>query len=344
MRASVIIRSKDEADRLRLTLRSLAGQSEPAEVVVVNDGSSDHTETVIDESAGRLSLVRLEQRTPLGRSGAANAGAQAASGDILIFLDGDTLAGPEFVARHLDVHRRTPDVVGRGETHQLHCTRFFADPETGSPRPGEEARVAAISSNEFARMRVTLKDVVERFQFIHDRSQPGIYPGAGPRRLFELEMQALRSHPDCSVLWAAASGSNQSVSRDAFLACGGFHEAITINEHRELALRLCRAGARMVPVDAAYSYHLTHRTGWRDPATDTAWENTFYRAHPIAAVPLMSVFWASLSDPIPFPRAARIMSLPALEAAAERCKDLIGIEAVRQAHFELASASELVPQ
>jgi GT2 family glycosyltransferase len=344
MRASVIIRSKDEADRLRLTLRSLAGQTERAEVVVVNDGSTDHTEKVIDEAAGRMPLVRLENKKPLGRSGAANAGALLASGDILVFLDGDTLAGPEFVSRHLEVHRRMSGVVARGETHQLRCTRFFADPETGSPRPGQEARVAAISRGELERMRVTLQDVAERFQFIHQRSQPGIYPGAGPRRLFELEMDALRSHPDCSVLWAAASGSNQSVSREAFLACGGFHPSITINEHRELALRLCQRGARMVPADGAFSYHLTHRTGWRDPATDTAWEETFYQAHPISAVPLMSIFWASLSDPIPFPQSARIMSLPALEAAAERCKNVTGAEAVRQAHLSLAGAAELVAQ
>jgi glycosyltransferase involved in cell wall biosynthesis len=340
MRASVIIRSKDEADRLRLTLRSLAEQTEPAEVVVVNDGSTDHTGQVIAEAAERMLLVRLDNKAPLGRSGAANAGAALASGDILIFLDGDTLAGPEFVSRHLEIHGKNCGLIGRGETHQLRCTRFFADPETGSPRPGEEERVAAISASELLRMRVTLQDVVERFQFIHNRSQPGIYPGAGPRRLFELEMEALRSHPDCSVLWAAASGSNQSVSREAFLACGGFDKTLTINEHRELALRLCQAGARMVPVDGAYSYHLTHRTGWRDPVADTTWENTFYKAHPIHAVPLMSIFWASLSDPLPFPSVAKITSLPDLEAAAERCKEIAGIENVRQSHFN-ATASKI---
>jgi glycosyltransferase involved in cell wall biosynthesis len=339
MHASVIIRSKDEADRLRLTLRSLAQQTEPVEVVIVNDGSTDHTERVIDEAAERMPIVRLENNTPLGRSGAANAGASRASGDILIFLDGDTLAGPEFVRKHIETHRNRSGLIGRGETHQLRCTRFFADPETGSPRPGEEERVAAISPSELSRMRVTLQDVVERFQSIHQRSQPGVYPGAGPRRLFELEMEALRDHRDCSVLWAAASGSNQSVSREAFLASGGFDQALTINEHRELALRLCRDGARMVPVDGAFSYHLTHRTGWRDPVADLAWEQIFYQAHPISAVPLMTIFWASLSDPLPFPRASRITSLPALEAAAERCKDVKGVENVRQAHFN-ATASE----
>lgn len=340
MRASVIVRSKDEADRLRLTLRSLSRQSETPEVVIVNDGSTDHTEKVITEAAEIMPLVRLDHKTPLGRSGAANAGALRASGDILIFLDGDTLAGPDFVSSHLEVHRNGSGLVGRGQTHQLRCTRFFADPEIGSPRPGEEERVAAMSASELSRMKVTLEDVVERFQSIHLRSQPGIYPGAGPRRLFELEMEALRAYPECHVLWAAASGSNQSVNRAAFLDCGGFDKAITINEHRELALRLCNVGARMVPVDGAFSYHLTHRTGWRDPAVDTEWEEIFYQAHPIPAVPLMSIFWASLSDPLPFPATSRIMSLPELEAAAERCQGVEGAEDVRQAHFK-ATASEL---
>jgi glycosyltransferase involved in cell wall biosynthesis len=336
MRASVIIRSKDEADRLRLTLRSLSKQIEPAEVVIVNDGSSDHTANVIEEASHWMDIIRLDNKKSLGRSGAANAGAALASGDILIFLDGDTLAGPEFVSRHAEVHRRMPGVVARGETHHLRCTRFFADPETGSPRAGEESRVAALSAAELERMRVTLDHVVERFKFIHDRSQPGVYPGAGPRRLFEIEMEALRKHPGSGVLWAAASGSNQSVSREAFIACGGFNESITINEHRELALRLCNIGVRMVPVDGAFSYHLTHRTGWRDPIADTEWERIFYSVHPIAEVPLLSILWSSFSEPTPFPSQARIASLTELEAAAARCRDIVGIENVRKAHVSAA--------
>ena len=115
MRASVIVRSKDEADRLKLTLGSLARQSVEAEIVVINDGSTDHTEEVLDDAASRMSLVRISHRVPLGRSGAANAGAVKASGEILIFLDGDTLAGPEFVARHLDAHSHGSGVVARGK-------------------------------------------------------------------------------------------------------------------------------------------------------------------------------------------------------------------------------------
>ena len=54
MKASVVIRSRNEADRLRLTLASLAGQSEAAEIVVVNDGSTDHTAEILAGAAGEL--------------------------------------------------------------------------------------------------------------------------------------------------------------------------------------------------------------------------------------------------------------------------------------------------
>ena len=64
MNISVVIRSKDEADRLRLTLTSLARQTEPAEVVVVNDGSSDHTAVVLDEAAHWMPLTVIHHEVP----------------------------------------------------------------------------------------------------------------------------------------------------------------------------------------------------------------------------------------------------------------------------------------
>jgi glycosyltransferase involved in cell wall biosynthesis len=137
VRASVIIRSKDEADRLRLTLTSLACQSEPPEVVVVNDGSSDHTRDVIASAEG-VNIVALHNATPAGRSAASNAGAAAASGEVVLFLDGDTLAAPDLVSEHLRSHGERANSIVRGSTHNLRCTRPFLDPEMGTPQPGEE--------------------------------------------------------------------------------------------------------------------------------------------------------------------------------------------------------------
>lgn len=339
MKISVVIRSKDEADRLRLTLASLACQSTPAEVVVVNDGSSDHTAQVMAEAAANgLDLVAVHHAAPAGRSAAANAGAMSATGDILIFLDGDTLAEPDFVAKHLAKHFVQDNLIVRGETYHLRCTRVFLDPETGTPKPGEEERVARMSANERARALVTRDQIREAFAEIDRRAQPGIYPGFGPRKLFDLEMEALREDRDCSALWAAASGANQSLSRAAFLESGGFHPRISINEHRELALRLCQSGLRMAPTDAR-SYHMTHRSGWRDPLEDLEWEAIFYDAHPQAVVALLPLFWQSISDHSSLPAEARIMSLPELAEQAARYEGLRGRDAVREAHLAATSVA-----
>jgi glycosyltransferase involved in cell wall biosynthesis len=332
MRASVVIRSKDEADRLRLTLASLAAQTEKPEVVVVNDGSSDPTVEVIAEAASEMDLAAIHHVEPAGRSAAANAGAARATGDILIFLDGDTLAAPDLVARHMEQHRQFSNLIVRGETWHLRCTRPFLNPETGTPKPGEEARVVRMSEVERARSVVTRQQIRQDFAAIDSRAQPGVYPGYGPRKLHELEMDALNAHPDCEVLWAAASGSNQSVGRTAFLEAGGFHPELSINEHRELALRLCKRGLRMAATPAR-TYHMIHRSGWRDPLQDTAWERVFYDAHPIAEVALLPFLWASLSDAAPFPAQACIRSLPELAAAADGYRALTGLKSVRDAHL-----------
>lgn len=333
-RVSIVIRSRNEADRLRLTLNSLARQSETPEVIVVNDGSTDHTCAVLDTPPAGIDLVVIHHDVAHGRSSASNAGAERASGDILLFLDGDTLTAPELTQRHLEAHEGRDDLIVRGATHHLRCTRFFLDPEAGTPRTGEERRIARMSEAERSKAIVTRRQIAEDFAAIDVRSEPGIYPGFGPRKLFDTEMSNVRDHPECSALWAAASGSNQSVHRRAFLDAGGFMPQLAINEHRELALRLCRQGLRMRVCDGR-TYHLTHRAGWRDPLIDKEWEEIFFRAHPIAEVALLSVFWQSLSESASLSSSARLLSLPELAFAADRLRGIQDPDAIREAHVAL---------
>jgi len=334
MRASVVVRTKDEAERLALTLESLAAQAALHEVVVVDDGSSDATPEVLAKAATRLPLSVVTHARARGRCAASNAGARAASGDVLLFLDGDTLLGPGSVAAHVAAHARAPrggaSSIGRGMKFHFRGTRFFRDPESGSPRTGEEERVARLSPAELERSRVTRAMIRDDFARLASRADAGIYPGAGPRRLDEVELDAMRRHPACAVLWAANAGSNSSVRRDAFLDAGGFDDDLDNNEHRELALRMAGRGARMALVEGAASYHLTHRIGWRDPLVESSWEAVFWRRHPIPAVKLLAVLWASIGAPSRVPAHARIESLPALEAAA-RDPHGVDYDAVRRA-------------
>jgi glycosyltransferase involved in cell wall biosynthesis len=336
MKASVVIRTCNEADRLRLTLASLSRQSVKPEVVVVNDGSGDHTSDVIAESD--IDIVVINNSSPIGRSAASNAGAAAASGGIVLFLDGDTLAAPTLVAEHLWLHHEKAKRLVRGSTYHLRCTRPFIDPERGTPQTDQVDRVARMSETERRRNLVTRQQIHFAFQDIEARGEPGIYPGYGPRKLFELEMAALTQSPDCPVLWAAASGSNQSLDRQAFLDIGGFRPEIDSSEHRELALRLCKQGFSMT-ASPARTYHMTHRSGWRDPLVDNGWEDFFFAAHPIAEVALLRVLWASLSSTPDMPEKTRLASLPELAEAAKRYRGIEGREAMLAAHFRWAEAS-----
>ena len=313
---SVVIRSKDEADRLRLTLASLERQARGSEIIVVDDGSSDHTTAVLAEATKCLPLQVVRHPSAMGRSAASNAGSRQARGEILLFLDGDTLAGPGLLSHHAAFHACLSHVVGRGEIYHLRQTRLFRDPETGTPWPHQIEAVARRPSAEIERMRVTRAQVLDDFGKIERDAAPGIYSGAGPRQLYDLEMAALRNTPDCDVIWAAASGSNLSIRTSDFRRSGGFDDAMDINEHRELALRLAQQGVPVRLVPDARNYHLTHRSGWRDPLQDYAWETHFLAVHPIPAVALLSVFWASLAPTSPIPQGARIKTLPELSAAA----------------------------
>jgi len=293
MQVSVIIISKDEQPRLRLCLAALARQTvawgHDAELILIDDGSS--VPIGPDDLPAGLTPVLVRHDPGRGRSASRNAGAALARGERLLFLDGDVLLSPEAVARHAALG---PDEMGRGEQRHLRSTRFFQDPRSGAPWPGKEARVR--SMGDLTPHLVTEAMVATcPFEQLAARADPAIYPGAAPRALYELEMRALRQRSAPLAEWMAAAGHNFSFPRQPFLAAGGFDPAISINEHRDLALRLCRQGARVVVVEGAVSLHVTHREGWRDPlAGEDGWEAAFARRHPQETV-VMVRFWRNLA-------------------------------------------------
>ncbi|WP_165078521.1 MULTISPECIES: glycosyltransferase family 2 protein [unclassified Desulfovibrio] len=96
MRVSVIIPAWNLVELTRACLRSLAAHSAGAalEVLVVDNGSTDATPEALPPLGRELfgaafRLLRMEEN--LGFARACNAGARAASGEMLFFLNNDTL-------------------------------------------------------------------------------------------------------------------------------------------------------------------------------------------------------------------------------------------------------------
>ena len=84
-RFSIIVPARNEAAGLRRLLPDLTGVLDGAEILVVDDGSDDDTAAVCAE----FGITRLRHHYPLGNGAAIKAGARAATGDVLIFMDAD---------------------------------------------------------------------------------------------------------------------------------------------------------------------------------------------------------------------------------------------------------------
>jgi hypothetical protein len=100
VRFSVIIPAFNAAATLARAIDSVHAQSWPAhEIIVVDDGSSDGTAEIARQYG---EAVRLIQQPNSGVSVARNAGAAAATGDWLAFLDADDWYVPDRIKLHAE--------------------------------------------------------------------------------------------------------------------------------------------------------------------------------------------------------------------------------------------------
>ncbi|MFD0745861.1 glycosyltransferase [Phytohabitans flavus] len=105
-RVSVIIPNYNKAKTLRACLESVYRQGHPPfEVIVVDDASTDGSRAIAAEFPCRLVAFEANR----GVSAARNAGAAAATGDVLFFVDSDIALATDAVANAVGLLRERPD-------------------------------------------------------------------------------------------------------------------------------------------------------------------------------------------------------------------------------------------
>ena len=105
VRAAVVIPCRDEAAHIGQLLDALAAQTtRPADVVIVDDRSTDATADVIQlwQSTHPGLAVRAVTGRGLGPGPAMNDGIRAPSVDLIIRFDAHALPDPDYVGRSLD--------------------------------------------------------------------------------------------------------------------------------------------------------------------------------------------------------------------------------------------------
>lgn len=112
--ASVVVPTHNRAELLGSCLRSVLQQdfSEPYEVIIIDDGSTDHTWSVVEQlraTVGRTVSVRYYWQDHLGINAGRNRGAQMAESDLICYVDDDVDAPPGWLAAIVGGARAYPN-------------------------------------------------------------------------------------------------------------------------------------------------------------------------------------------------------------------------------------------
>jgi glycosyltransferase involved in cell wall biosynthesis len=217
----VIVSTYERPDALDAVLRGLSQQRDRGfEIVVADDGSGESTRAVIEGWRGRidrpLAHVRHEHRG--FRAGEIrNRAILAAQGDYCVFLDGDCIPRPDFVAQHRALAEPGWFVAGNRILLSQDLTQTVL---SGGQTPERW------STAGFAWRSLTRKGV--------NRWLPALHLALGPLRKAEPER------------WEGARTCNLAVARGDLLRVDGFDS--TFNgwgfEDSDLAVRLIRSGVR----------------------------------------------------------------------------------------------------
>lgn len=122
---TIIIPAKNEGESLVSLLPRLQAVMSDAEIIVVNDGSTDNTQQVCKNAGVKV----VNHPYSRGNGAAIKSGARVATGDVFIFMDADGQHRPEDIQQLLNRYNEGYDMVvgARGIESQASKARLFGN-------------------------------------------------------------------------------------------------------------------------------------------------------------------------------------------------------------------------
>ncbi|WP_126977346.1 glycosyltransferase [Frigidibacter oleivorans] len=246
MQTELILSTYNSPRALKLTLLSVTRQSRrPDSVCVADDGSGPETLAVIEEMRARFPDLPFRhvwhEDRGFQKNEILNRAIASSTADYLVFIDGDCLIHPGFVARHLQLAR--PDRFLSGSLIRL-----------DTPTTEAVTEEDVLSGRVFDRGWLARTGTFRRFS---TRLKAGLLPPwAGD--LLETVYPVGRN-------WCGANGS---AYRAAILKVNGLDETMKYGGgDKEFGIRLENSGVRGRHVRfTAPLVHLDHPRGYKDAA------------------------------------------------------------------------------
>jgi glycosyltransferase involved in cell wall biosynthesis len=106
---TIVTPTYNQADYLAETIDSVLAQDYPnIEYIVIDDGSTDHTDEILKQYDGR---IRWESQANMGQAATLNRGWEMGSGEIIGYLSSDDLLKPNAVSESVNGLLNDPDIV-----------------------------------------------------------------------------------------------------------------------------------------------------------------------------------------------------------------------------------------
>lgn len=248
---SIIIPTFNKSSRLRLCLYFLSKINIDfnVEVIIVNDGSTDNTDRVVQDQIKGFNNkynIKIIKTPNKGRACARNIGAQNAQYEIFLFLDDDIILNEDILETHRMLHANSSRIV-RGKILHLPYMKSFEDP---CVLPSE--------------CNTSLKELYKNMVLDLNKGADSCY------RIFQkysretkFEKLIRKAVLDNNYFkWLCFTGANTSIEKKLFYHIGEFDCKFKKTwgcEDIEFGYRICLNNKAEFIYDASYAaYHLDH--------------------------------------------------------------------------------------